>query len=404
MTTEPAICGYKTSGLDADYRMPEPPNHIVFGVTNFCNLSCAFCDVGTKGEGLPFYERLVNNPGMDGHHDRRVVFPRKDLLPVVEQIAAFIPNGFFSIIHAEPLIHPEIAQIVEDFTSRGLDLSITTNGTVLKKKAESLVRARLNNINVSIDGPEDMHDAVRGKGSFAAAYEGLKELVRWKKELGSDRPRIRVQSVLMGKSVGRLTEFIKFWRDDPLGRELFSLTFQHMYYADQKSVDDTLAESGFGAKTVSMLSPDLLTVDMAVYAAERDKLEQLRQEGLPFTVIMKPDLPSTAHADAYFHHPDVPVVRDRCEFPLHAMYVNVDGKVTMSPRCAFDEITLGNVYDKPLAEIWNDHAIRGWRKFLGEGPVPAVCNRCCVIYLSKRAGPGKVTFATAEEMAAAIKG
>ena len=124
-----------------------------------------------------------------------------------------MPNGYFSIVHAEPMIHPQIADIVEDFTSRNLNLSITTNGTTLSRYAERIVRAQLNNINVSFDGPEDVHNGVRGAGKFAVTYKGIRDLMEWKRRLVSDKPTIRIQSVIVNETVGTIADFLESWRD-----------------------------------------------------------------------------------------------------------------------------------------------------------------------------------------------
>ncbi len=47
----PGADAYEALSMDDDYTVVEPPDHIDFGITNFCNLSCSFCDVGAKESG-----------------------------------------------------------------------------------------------------------------------------------------------------------------------------------------------------------------------------------------------------------------------------------------------------------------------------------------------------------------
>lgn len=378
----PGPDAYTAMDLGNDYVVNEPPLHIDFGVTNYCNLSCSFCDVGIKGVGLPFYERLVNNPGLNGHHERRVLMPREELLPVLDQLAAWMPNGTFSIIHAEPLIHPHISEIVSDFTARKLNVSITTNGTVLAKKAEGLVKAGLCNINVSFDGPPEIHDSVRGEGKYALTEAALRELLAVRAALGVTNPTVRLQYVLVAETIPHMTRFVESWR----GVEgIASLQFHYLFHTTAEAAAKTRAMTGAMTQEVSGADPAVLRIDMAEYARQREAIERMRPD-LPFEVRFKPDLPSLAHVETYHFDSLSPVVSDKCEIPLKSLYISMDGRVTMIPRCSFDDIELGNIYDKPLAELWNDAPIRKWRKFLAESPVYPACSRCCGLFSGKRLG------------------
>lgn len=379
----PGADAYKALNIDSDFRIAEPPDHIDFGITNFCNLTCSFCDVGVKGAGLNFFERLVNNKGLEGHHDRRQILPRDELLKIVEQLPDFMPNGYFSIVHAEPMIHPHIGQIVEDFTSRNLNLSITTNGTFLTKHAEKLVRAQLNNINISFDGLREVHDGVRGPGRFDETYAGMQLLMDWKKKLGSTKPTIRIQSVIVKDTIPDMARFVEFWGKQP---GLESITFHYLFHTTEGAAELTRQMTGQNASKVSVTNEDHLSIDMDDYIRQHQRIMQMVQDGLPFRVRFKPDLPTYDHVRRYFYEPTLPVVDDRCEIPLKNLYINVDGLVTMIPRCSFEKIELGNTFNSTLKEIWNGEAIRRWRKTLATNDVPPVCNRCCGIFVGKRLG------------------
>lgn len=379
-TAAPGPDAYSAMALGDDYVVNEPPLHIDFGVTNYCNLSCSFCDVGIKGVGLPFYERLVNNQGVDGHHERRVLMPREELIPVLDQLAAWMPNGTFSIIHAEPLIHPHIAEIVSDFTTRKLNVSITTNGTVMGKKAESLVKAGLRNINVSFDGPPEIHDAVRGPGKYALTEAALQELLAIRKAMGATYPTVRLQYVLVADTVAHMTRFVESWRHV---EGIASLQFHFLFHTTAEAAARTRAATGAMTQEVSGADPNVLNIDMDEFARQHEAIDRM---DLPFEVRFKPDLPSVDHVKTYYHDSLAPVVTDKCEIPLKSLYVSMDGMVTMIPRCSFDNIHLGNIYEKTLPEIWNDEPVRRWRKFLAESPVYAACARCCGLFSGKRLG------------------
>jgi SynChlorMet cassette radical SAM/SPASM protein ScmF len=117
----------------------------------------------------------------------------------------FIPNGvggsFIKIEHAkkaieqgktlglrsvkltggEPLLHPQIRQLVSIIEGAGLNLVIETNGILIDKSLAQFFKAFKHDsfISVSLDGATaQTHDFLRAvKGSFAKAISGIKNLV-----------------------------------------------------------------------------------------------------------------------------------------------------------------------------------------------------------------------------------
>ena len=69
----------------------------------------------------------------------------------------------------EPMLRPQLPELVAHATSLGLRVTLTTNGTLIdKEKAKALIEAGLRGVNVSIDSPiKKIHEKVRGvEGSF----------------------------------------------------------------------------------------------------------------------------------------------------------------------------------------------------------------------------------------------
>ena len=69
----------------------------------------------------------------------------------------------------EPMLRPQLPDLVEYATQLGMRVTLTTNGTLIDKvKAKRLVEAGLRGVNVSIDSPiRKMHEKIRGvDGSF----------------------------------------------------------------------------------------------------------------------------------------------------------------------------------------------------------------------------------------------
>jgi radical SAM protein with 4Fe4S-binding SPASM domain len=79
-----------------------------------------------------------------------------------------------AITGGEPLLRHDLYDVMKRMTSFGMCVGIVTNGTLLTEdRVRKLVDAGLRTMSVSIDGPGDLHDKVRGEGSFAKTMRGV---------------------------------------------------------------------------------------------------------------------------------------------------------------------------------------------------------------------------------------
>lgn len=64
----------------------------------------------------------------------------------------------------EPLLRADIGEIVTHAVGRGYQVFLSTNGSLAGCKAD--VVGMVQHVNLSLDGPEPVHDAVRGAGAY----------------------------------------------------------------------------------------------------------------------------------------------------------------------------------------------------------------------------------------------
>ena len=133
------------------------PFLVVWDFTHKCNLKCMHC----YSESGATRESELNT---------------KEALEVVDQLAdAGVTALAFS--GGEPLTREDFFQVASHAVSRGLYVSLATNGTLLtKENVRKLKETGVNYVEVSIDGATaNSHDEFRGvPGAFAKAMEGLK--------------------------------------------------------------------------------------------------------------------------------------------------------------------------------------------------------------------------------------
>ena len=122
-----------------------------------CNLACPGC-------GKIDYPKPIL--------DRRLSL--KECLEAVDECGAPI----VSIPGGEPLIHREMAEIVEGIVARKKFVYLCTNALLLKKKMDLFKPSPYLTFSIHLDGLEDEHDkAVDLKGVFVKAIEAIEQAV-----------------------------------------------------------------------------------------------------------------------------------------------------------------------------------------------------------------------------------
>ncbi|HVN48429.1 MAG TPA: radical SAM protein [Bacteroidota bacterium] len=138
------------------------PRMISFTITNRCNLRCQMCGQWSQ-EGYIANDKNALKQKMELSDWKRLVNELYE-----HRISSLLLRG------GEPLMFPGIVELLEYVHSKGIFISIDTNGTLLKKYAADILRIGDIHITISVDGPEQIHDQVRGvTGCFKTTEEGL---------------------------------------------------------------------------------------------------------------------------------------------------------------------------------------------------------------------------------------
>ncbi len=126
------------------------PLLVQFLVTLRCNLRCAYCENPEPG-------------GEELSHEQ-----------VMDMLAELADAGMRKIAFGggEPLLRKELGEWIRYAHSRRAYTNVVTNGILLPRRIDAVAEADL--VVVSIDGPEEANDAVRGEGSYRRAVDGLR--------------------------------------------------------------------------------------------------------------------------------------------------------------------------------------------------------------------------------------
>lgn len=336
------------------------PEWIVLGVNNLCNLHCKMCDVGVGFEGSNFYQNLVGAKPLN--------MPLELIQRIIDETARYYPSAKLGYAFTEPIIYPHLVESLAYAEEKGLYTTITTNALNLRRLYEPLAEAGLNAILVSLDGPPEIHNEIRGhKKSFEWALEGIEKTLA----LPGRRPDISVYCTITEWNIGHLERFLDFFKDYPL-REV---GFMHTNYTPQSVADRHNAIHGvnYPATASNMEEINLEAMDLDLLWAE---IEAIRSREWPFKVLFSPDIASRAALDEFYLHPEK-IIGKVCNDAFRTIMIKSNGNAIPAHGRCYD-LTVGNIYESSLKEIWNAPKLAVFRKELMKagGLMPA-CARCC---------------------------
>ena len=108
-------------------------SRIYVEIGNACNKNCSFCHGTSRKKRLMSFDEF------------------KLTLDKIRHLTDYI---YFHLM-GEPLLHPLLLQFIEYANARGYKCAITTNGTLLEKLGDELVKSGVYKVNISLHGFED---------------------------------------------------------------------------------------------------------------------------------------------------------------------------------------------------------------------------------------------------------
>lgn len=155
-----------------DTPLPSPPVHAVsLAVAQKCNLGCTYC-----------YAQQGEFGGAAKNMTLETALSAVDLLI---NGAAHGAKVNLSFLGGEPLVNRPVLQAatlraVEKARARGnpITFSITTNGTLLTEADADFFETHGFAVTISLDGPREVHDALRPYKSGAGSFDAIMRRVR----------------------------------------------------------------------------------------------------------------------------------------------------------------------------------------------------------------------------------
>ena len=283
---------------------PHLPTRLWIESTDMCNLKCIMClnkSVPAEKKGfmdLDLYKKIIDEIGVYAHD--------------------------ICLSHrGEPLMHPDIFEMIEYAKKKGLYIRLHTNATLLtEEKSCKLLESGLDLISFSFDGyNKETYEKIRVNANFDETLDNIAFLLKRKREMKKKSPYTILEVI----------EFPQYAQEmNQTNRKKFEMVLDSMHLDE------------FIIKKLHNWGGD--------YSLETEKKNSGNY--LP------------------------------CTFPWYASVILWDGTVVPCPQDFLGSYQVGNVSDNRLSELWNNDKMISLRKKMVNNDIQDLkaCINCDRLY------------------------
>ncbi len=141
---------------------------IQWHLTERCNLRCRHC-----------YQEATPTKDMNADQVKQEIDGAADMFKAWEEEQDISVSPSIHFTGGEPLIHLGLWSILAHAAAKGFRTALLSNGTLItEENANKISELGVCDTQISLEGPPEIHDSIRGTGSFAAAAKGINILAK----------------------------------------------------------------------------------------------------------------------------------------------------------------------------------------------------------------------------------
>lgn len=345
------------------------PSWIVFQLVEKCNLRCKMCY--QWGDTGSYHEK-----------EKLTVLDHGKIEKIIKDCIHNKPT--FGLFGGEPLLHPNVFEIIELIRRNDCYVYAATNGTLLEQYAQELVDSQINRLWISIDGPQLINDRQRGNGVFKRIMKGITKLNQLKELNNSRYPELGITFIVTPTNA----EYIEDFFYNHIDLDLFagaSIEMQNYATSDAHLDYSLVLDSAFGLKSMAPIAMGLVQdvsifKDLDTESITRQILSVKRLcDSKKVILNTSPKTISTQNIKNYFSASwdDMDDKKSHCVFPFIQAEITAGGEVV---GChTFYDLSMGNIYKTDFLDIWNGERWNALRKHIRK-ELFSICTSCCSYY------------------------
>jgi len=326
-------------------------------LTYKCNLKCYMC-------GQVKMDITARNQEIDFDQLCRFITQAK---PFGMRFGVYLWGG-------EPFLYKNIFPLIRFIKTKGLFVTINTNGTLLEKYAEEIVKNGVDRLIISIDGLNAQHDEIRGvEGTFDKIIKGVTAINAIKKI----RPILSSNTVITQKNYTSLYEIAMFLKSIKIN----AIEFQFpIFFTEEMGINyEKRMQEDFScqAKFWKGFLGEYHSLEINRLITEIQKV----REALPKHFKLVPNLKDDEIV-AYFSRPDEDFVHKLCSLPWSQVRIEPNGDLVICPD--FPDYKIGSIFDPEqqdgVPRYLTDAPLKQFRESLEKKGLLPICIKCCQLY------------------------
>jgi Fe-coproporphyrin III synthase len=309
---------------------------LILNVHNRCNCRCVMCDIWKRETNVE-----LKTASLERH---RASMQNLGVRNVV-------------LTGGEPLLHSDLPAFCNFFREEGIRLTLLTTGLLLQKRAETVAEF-FDDVIVSLDGPEEVHDAVRRiQGAFRLIHDGITAI-----------RSIRPEMPISGRSTLQRSNYALMRKTVAAAKEL-QLTSISFLAADvtSEAFNRTLVWPGERQSEIALTAKEVVILEDEIEQLILEYNEEIRSK----YILEGPDKLRRLAKHFRAHLGQIPHQAPICNAPWVSTVVEVDGSV----RPCFFHRTIGNLTSSTLEDVINGEEALHFRGSLDIAK-DATCQRC----------------------------
>lgn len=363
----PNILANEHAARSGRWQARATPEEVAFKLTNRCDLRCSHCYQWNETG----YHRQLGGEAKSGDLDLAIV--AKVLNATRERKSNVYLWG------GEPLVYRSWDGLVSLLTEDPRWTSICTNGTLIEKRLEGLLAMSSHlEVSISIDGFEQEHDQIRGKGAFARTLHGLRLLLE-QKRAGAYLGEITVNFLVTDQMVNKMVSFVSWLEQE--GVDTVYVSFPWFLSQAANTRMDDYYQRHFEGK-FKFGKPSWYSYNYSLSVQVIDDLQigiqQLNERHGRIKLRYNPELTSD-ELTAFVQGSDQPAQnKTRCQSISTRMDIFPDGQVV---SCKFfPEFVMGSLVENDLESVWLGDRFNQQRETISRCGLMPVCAKCNLLY------------------------